>query len=268
MNKKLIAFILIIISIVVFPTIVFADEGAKPSIDIKIKNINTTNYLVDLFVYDEDSAAYLSEKNYNGEGLSEEQINKLYEMNFDGWISESTRWNHYLLFAECAGNSKYENSFSYFGTPERYKIVIVNNDTGDIKISSEIIRNDFNSYVTVDYDTMNVIYISNNSSKTILNLIIALIVTVGVELLIAYILKIKNYKIVAITNVITNLGLQVLLLALINNYLLAFIVGELIVILTELIVYLYKFKNFTKVKITLYTLVSNAITIVITFLLK
>ncbi|MBQ9833990.1 MAG: hypothetical protein IJO33_02225 [Bacilli bacterium] len=266
MNKKLIVFILI--SIFVFPMVVFADEGPKPSIDIKIKNLNTTNYLVDLFVYDEDGTAYASEMNYNGEGLSKKQINKLYELNFDGWISEATRWNHYLLFAQCAGNSKYENSFSYFGTPKKYKIVIINNDTGDIKISNEIIRNDFNSYVIIDYDTMNVVNENNNYLKTIMNLIIALILTVGFELLIAYILKIKNYKIITVTNVITNLVLQILLVIFTNNYLLSFIVGELIIILTELIVYLCNLKNITKFKIILYTLTANAITIVITFLLK
>lgn len=268
MKKKLIILVIFLVLFMIMPVSIYADMGAKPSIDIKIKNLNTTNYIVDLFVYDENGTAYMSEKNYNGEGLSEAQISKLYELNFDGWISESTRWNQYLLFAECAGNLEFENSFSYFGTPEKYKIVIINNDTGDIKISKEIIRRDFNSLVTIEYDTMNVIYEVNDGKKSFINIVVALIITVIVELLIAYIFKMSNYKIIAITNVITNLGLQVLLLTLINDSFLAFVGSELVVILTELIVYLCKFKNIKKVKTILYTLTANAITVYITMILK
>ena len=266
MNYKIKVFIVLLLSFVLFPTIVLADDGPKPSIDVTVKNLETSNYLLDLFIYDESGEGYKSKAEYNGDGLTDEQINKLHELNYDNWISESTRWDYYLLFAECAGNSNYSHHFGYFGTPQKYKIVIINNDTNEIKISNEIIRDLFNSNVTIDYNTMDT-RSSHNYSKTIFIAIACLVITVCVELLIAYIFKIGNYRIVSITNVVTNIGLQLALILLLDNYLLTFIVGEVMVIFVELILYLLAFKNVSKLKTMIYGVVSNVVTILISFLL-
>ena len=266
MSLKFKMFMLMLIGFIVFPMIAFADTGPKPSIDISIKNLNTTNYVIDLFVFDKNGDAYESNKNYNAGGLTEEQINKLYELNFDGWISESTRWDYYILFADCAGNSGHSHHFSYFGTPERYKIVIINYDTGEIKISDEIVRDTFNSSVTIDYNTMTST-INNNYSRTIIIALICLIVTIGVELLIAYVFKIGHYKIISIANIITNIGLQLALVLLFNNFLITFIIGEVLVILVELAIYLLKFKDISKLKTIIYSLTANIVTILISLLL-
>ena len=264
MRRKII-FVLFFVFSLLLPTKVFADMGPKPSIDVKIKNLKTTNYLVDLFVYDQDGNGYNSPKDYNGDGLSEAHISKLYELNYDGWISESTRWSNYLLFADCAGNNNHTHHFSYFGTPTEYKIVVINNDTGEIKISDKIERKDFNSSIEIDYKTM----ISTNSStkSTIFKAIIALLLTVLIELIIAYLFKTGYYKTIIITNIITNLLLQIILFLLVKNYILAFIIGELIVLLSELFIYLFKFKGLSKKRIIIYTLCANIATIIISFLL-
>ena len=271
---------LVIMCIFVFPMVVLADEGAKPSIDVKIKNLDTTNYMVDLFVYDDGGKNYNVDANYNGNGLTDDEVNKLHKLNFDGWISESTRWNSYLMFADCSGNKDFTNHFGYFGTPDVFKIVIINNDTGDIKISKKIKRKFFNSIVTVDYSSMkynvsnngssreeiNNVGENNNYFKTICNFIIALIITIVIELVIAVIFKICNYKLIFITNLVTNILLQTILIILNNNYITVFIVGEVIVIIGELFVYLSMLKNIDKKKIILYTLVANVLTILISIL--
>ena len=262
MNRKL--FIILIVCLLILPLKVRADIGPKPSIDVKVDNLKTSNYLIDLFVYDKDGKDYSSEKSYNGEGLTEEQITKLYELNYEGWISESTRWSSYLLFADCAGNKDHTHHFSYFGTPTKYKVVIINNDTGEIKISDEIVRKDFNSSITIDYKTMDTI--SKKSNNSILMSLIALILTIIVEVLIAHLFKTGYYKIITITNIITNLCLQIFLLLMANKLLLAFIIGEVIVIVCELLIYLYRFKDLSKFKIALYTLCANIVTIIISIL--
>lgn len=284
MIKKILIFILVVF--VVLPITVFADTGTPPSIEIKIINLQTKNYLIDLLVYDEDGSNYYSKLNYNGNDeqydsetgnnslktITVQQLEKLYKINEDGWISESTRWNKYLLFADCSGNNNFNHKFSYFGTPTRYKIVIINNNTGEVKISEEILRTELNSMVTVDYSAMEVTNNNSNNSlttspNTIINILSALIITIVVEVIIAYIFKIGNYKVIVLTNLITNLCFQALLILLSSNYLLAFIFGEIIVIASELIIYLLKMKNLNKQKILLYTLVANIITMVCTFLL-
>ena len=262
MNRKL--FIILIVCLLILPLKVRADIGPKPSIDVKVDNLKTSNYLIDLFVYDKDGKDYSSEKSYNGEGLTEEQITKLYELNYEGWISESTRWSSYLLFADCAGNKDHTHHFSYFGTPTKYKVVIINNDTGEIKISDEIVRKDFNSSITIDYKTMDTI--SKKSNNSILMSLIALILTIIVEVLIAHLFKTGYYKIITITNIITNLCLQIFLLLMANKLLLAFIIGEVIVIVCELLIYLYRFKDLSKFKIALYTMCANVTTIIISIL--
>lgn len=284
MIKKILIFILVVF--VVLPITVFADTGTPPSIEIKIINLQTKNYLIDLLVYDEDGSNYYSKLNYNGNDeqydpetgnnslktITVQQLEKLYKINEDGWISESTRWNKYLLFADCSGNNNFNHKFSYFGTPTRYKIVIINNNTGEVKISEEILRTELNSMVTVDYSAMEVTNNNSNnnlttSPNTIINILSALIITIVVEVIIAYIFKIGNYKVIVLTNLVTNLCFQALLILLSSNYLLAFIFGEIIVIASELIIYLLKMKNLNKQKILLYTLVANIITMVCTFLL-
>ena len=124
--KKLIVFILLLISIIAIPTNVFADEGPKPSIDVTIKNLNTKNYILDLFVYDKENAEKDEGPSVFGDpGLTEDEIQQLYKLNYDGWVSASTRAGR-IIFSDCKGNADYHNSFGYFGTPEVYKIVIIN----------------------------------------------------------------------------------------------------------------------------------------------
>lgn len=264
--KKILVYIMLIISIIAIPTNVFADEGPKPSIDVKIKNLKTSKYVIDLFVYNTDEKVYKSKSSYNGGGLSDKQVKKLHELNLNNWISASTRWNNYLMFSDCLGNKDFTNSFGYFGTPTKYKIVIINEDTGEIKVSDKIVRKDFNSVVTIDYNTMKVVS-GNNIIKTLIVTVLALILTITIELVIAVLFKTKYYNTIAITNLISNILLQVLLLIFTNNYLLVFIIGEILVIGAELLVYLLRFKNISKVKTTIYTLVANIVTILISLIL-
>ena len=265
--KKINLLIILLISIIVIPINVLADTGPKPSIDVTVKNLKTKNYILDLFVYDKEAAKKdEGPQVWGNPGLSDEEIQQLYKLNYDGWISVSTRAGR-IIFSDCKGNAEHQNNFGYFGTPEVYKIVIINNDTGEIKISEKIVRKEFNSKVTVDYNDMKVVETNINILKTIIIIGLALILTLVIELVIALLFKTGNYTTIAITNLISNVLLQTLLLIFINNYTLVFIIGEVLVIGAELIVYLLRFKDISKSKTTIYTLVANLATILVTFLL-
>ncbi len=243
-----------------------ADMGPKPSITIQLENMPTDNYLIDLLVYDETGENYLSEMNYNGEGLSEEEIKALYDINYDGWISESTRWNAYMLFPDCAGGSRYWHMFSYFGTPDRYKVLIINQDTGERKITDEIIRTDFDSEVTIDYRTMHAAPVSRSK---ILRILIALVVTVVVEVLIALLMKLKKYlPLIIITNLISNLLLQSLMIFVpLGNYFVRFFILEVLVVVMEFLVYKKFMKGQSTQHILRYTIAANVVTAALTFLI-
>ena len=252
-----------------------ADMGPKPSITIKLENMDTTDYLIDLLVYDETGEKYLDEPNYNGDGLTEKEIELLHSINYDGWISEGTRWSSYLLFADCEGNSKFEHYFSYFGTPEIYKVIIINNENGEIKVSDVIKRTEFESSITLDVNSMSLKQEGKEQraiSKTTKNYFIPLIITIAVELVVSLaFIKIqkRNLLVIFITNVITNLLLQ---FAIRNwyeviNYIKLLLIGEIIVILLETLIYTKLIKDDRKSNVILYSIISNIATALMTFFL-
>lgn len=272
--KVLITFSIMFLIIVLLTSnyIVNADMGAKPSITIKLENMNTTDYLIDLLVYDEKGDAYSSPMNCNDSntpGPTEKQVKTLYDINYDGWISESTRWNYYLLFADVVGNAKHEHLFSYFGTPETYKVVIVYNN-GETKVTDIIHRTDFSSNITIDANTMNVDTKANStkSSSSIKNITIALITTFVVEIIIALIMKIKNIKTIFITNLVTNIILQLSLLYIPLSYIIKFAIIEILIIITEYFVYKRYFNNISENKVIGYTLLANLTSALLTFIIK
>lgn len=278
-NKIIIIFILTLGIIGSGIINVNADMGEKPSITIKLKNMPTDDYLIDLLVYDENGKNYDSPLNYNGNGeqysdsnndlktITVKQLETLHKINYDNWISESTRWNAYLLFADCSGNSKNEHYFSYFGTPDRYKILIINNDTGEIKVSDEINRKDLTSNITIDYKNMNIM---SKGLINIVKIIVVLIITIVVEVIIALIMRLKNnIKLIVMTNLITNLVLQALLILMpIGSYMIRFIILEIVVIISEYLIYRKYIKEQSTSKIISYALVANVVTTLLTFFIK
>lgn len=181
-------------------------------------------------------------------------------MNFNNWKSACTRTR--MLWGKCIGNAEYEHFFNYFGTPNKYRLVIINNDTGETKISNVINRKNFTSYVTIDYNTMEV---SQNSS--IISILIALFTTILVEITVAFIMKMKNTKIIIATNLVSNIILQLVLILLpVVPYLLKFIFMEILVVLFEFLIYKKYIKNQPQNKILLYTLIANILTAFFTFI--
>ena len=188
-----------------------------------------------------------------------------------------------LSWGKCSGNVEHKHFFNYFGTPDTYKIVIVNNNTGETKISNTINRTDFNSKITIDYETMNVTNGVSEPSKTFHKLImmfIPVLLTVLVEIFILFIFKMSNKnnrKIVIITNIITNIMLQISLIIvdlipkstnvyttetqatgiMIRNSLFIF---EIFIIIVETLIYCKKFEGDNLKKTILYTIVANIIT--------
>lgn len=255
-----------------------ADMGAKPSITINLENIDTKNYLIDLLVYDESGENYSSPLDYNGKKgeqysttsgydnlktITVEQLETLHKINYDGWISEGTRWDAYLLFADCSGNNKHEHYFSYFGTPETYKAVIVFND-GETRVTDVIHRTDFQSEIIIDVNTMEVV--SKGSVPSALkSILIPLLVTIIVEIIIALVMKLKNIKVILLTNVITNILLQLLLIYTPLSYILTFLILETLIFITEYLIYKKYFKDISKQKIISYTLLANLATVILTF---
>jgi len=265
--RVLFKFLAIFLIINLFPIVVLADMGSKPSITVELKNMATDNYLIDLLVYDENGENYFSEMNCNDSGEpTEEQIKTLYKINYDGWISESTRWRSYLLMSDIVGNRSYEHEFGYFGTPEIYRIVVVYN-SGKMLVSDVIKRDELNSHVILDVNTMLVIEKGSVFKTEVFK---CTIITVLLESIIAYIFKIiKELKLrnIILVNIITQVFLHVTLPLINTLYFIKFIVLEIIIVFLEY--FLYKklgCKNEGKV-LGAYVMIANLVTSLMTFII-
>lgn len=251
-----------------------ADMGAKPSIRIHLKNMDTSNYIIDLFEnYNELKEKNEININFNeiaqNRNITVNQAKQLYNMNYDGWMSSCMRNN--LLWGECAGNTNHEHYFNYFGVPSTYKVVIINNDTGETKITDIIQSNSSNSEITIDVSSMEVTqnklaFIKNINFFLILSIVNPLILTIAVEIIVALIMKIKNVKTIFITNLITNLLLQLVLMYTSLPYIFIFIILEILVFIAEYLVYKKYFIDTPKNKILFYTIIANIISALLTFI--
>ena len=202
---------------------------------------------------------------HNSDGITAKQAETLYNMDYDGWVSSCMR--NSLLWGKCAGNIKHEHFYNYFGTPDTYKVVIINNDTGEIKITDVIHRTDFQSNITIDIDTMGVVT-KASASNIIKTVAISLVLTIVAEIIIALIMKIKNIKTIFITNLITNIILQLALIYIPLPYMITFIFMEILVIVSEYLVYKKCFSDIAKNKIIRYALIANVISALLTFIIK
>lgn len=292
-NKKDVVVVFIFMALIIlFPSIVKADMGEKPSITIKIENLTTSNYIVDLLIYATDTKDYYPDGNYSNNGriidadkpgkidkngitvyfdeiakdrnITINQAKQLYNINYNGWISANTR--NSLLWGTCNGNNEHEHNFHYFGVPDRYKIIVINNDTGEIKVSNEIIRKDFSSKVIIDYGSMN---INSKGSLNVKNMVLILLITITIELIIALFMNYRKYvKTIVMTNIVTNVLLQLLLIIISGNYFTKLILFEILVVIAEYLTYKKFMKGELTSKILVYTLIANMITACMTFIIK
>lgn len=145
-------------------------------------------------------------------------------------------------------------------------IIIINNDTGKIKVSDEIIKKDFSSKVTLDYNNM---IFESDSSLNLKNIFLILLITIIVEVVIALLMKYrKHVKVIMITNIVVNILLQLLLNVISGNYFIKLILFEILVVFDEYLIYKKFMKSESTSKILIYTLIANMITASLTFAIK
>ena len=90
-----------------------------------------------------------------------------------------------------------------------------------------------------------------------------LALTIIVEVLLALLFKTRKYHIVALTNLITNIVLQLLIISF-NLSWLQFALAEVVIIVVEGVIYLNTLKT-NKTMTIIYTILANLITALLTF---
>ncbi len=238
--------IIFIITLISCPITVHADTGPKPSVVINFNGLEDENYYVTL-LSERDSTGPWSHGNSYYEYMGDKAVfNKFYEY-------EDSDGYYYLSFMQdCSHDNRFE--WTYY-PPNKFKLLIYYPDYDVFQVSDDIYeRYAFDSYFVVnidktegiDSDSTLVLEKNYNYTKEIFSLVIRIIITIFIEIAIAFVFGYrhkKNLQIITITNIFTQVLLNVFLyfVQYINgfySFIFCYVLLEIVVILIE--GYIYK----------------------------
>jgi len=131
---------------------VHADFGPKPSITIVVKNPPTGEYYLDLLIREEKANNNLDDKRDQYDPV---KFTILEGYRVDGWVPALVHGTKIPLFGQLTGTLQGKDmvhTFSYFGTPEHFKIIIITPDNR-VVFSSELARQTYQHQLTYNYET-------------------------------------------------------------------------------------------------------------------
>ncbi len=178
------------------------------------------------------------------------------------------------------------HSFGYVGVPQKFKIIIQKSD-GTIQVSDVIQNRYLNARVKYDMKTNQVLSVSGNILKRGIKLdeeffkdyLIRLLLTLIIEIFLAIPFlynKAKRLIIIAGVNIVTQTFLTVGMmfnypvlhkLPLIVEYFVVLLIGEVLVFLTEYLIYVKLFGKSEKREIAVYTFIANVASIAVGFII-
>lgn len=292
--KFRILIITLLLSFVVCDRSILADTGPKPTMDIYVHNAEESNYYLDLLgKVDEYGYFDATDGNKEYDNLHDEPI---YQYEVEGW--KAIHMRTWVLNGKLTGevverdeNGKVirmKHSFGYVGVPKRFKIIIQKSN-GKLQVSEIITNNNFNAVVNYDMKENRVIAITgsnivekygiSNLSDGLYDYLKRILATLAIELLIAIFFgyrSLKKISMIALVNFITQTLLTLLFISLYavfndffseNGYAALLLLGEIIVIIIEYLIYCKLFRQEEKTKLRDYTLAANIASIFIGFIL-
>lgn len=267
--------------------VVHADTGPKPDMQIEICNLPKSDYIV----------AYATKyKEYMGPHHSfipGDTSDKHYgETNFGDVEDLTIVYNNVTLpegWYLCDISSFYSNSTdllikSGYMWPTEFILIIYDKVSNEYYLTEETKTYAFHSYFKYDMNDYKntsitlekkiVLEKSYKYGKEILTFMLRLLITLGIELLLALLFKFdkKSFVIIAITNAVTQIGLNIALnlTAYFNGksvfYIYYYILIELLIVVVEAVVYRLlckRGKDGTKKWIISYAILANVLSFVI-----
>lgn len=271
MKKKVVLLLLLILLI---PTILYADIGPKPSLDILVKGIDSEEYYLDLLVKQDNVTDYFDASNYKDIDRLKSYKDK------EGYHPALVVGTKVPVFGKLTYKEKlkdgYLHSFSYIGVPSEFKIVILTSDNKLI-VSDNVERKLFNSKMEFDLTKENLEQDILQSagevreifptSYIIKNILLRIVICLFIEIFIALIFgfkKLSSYKVIfklnILTQIILNVGIQVAslfhgLLASIFIY----IILEIFILIFESKYYINNISEHSKKRRLIYAILANVI---------
>ncbi|MBQ4596555.1 MAG: hypothetical protein IJB14_06235 [Firmicutes bacterium] len=262
--KKLFAQILLSITLLSFFAVpVSADMGPKASLNIEIINAPANHYYVALMTAEEFGPhRFIVKDEFVGKNDEEKKAYEAFESYHD-----NDGYKALDHVEECSNDNIF--SWTYF-PPNEFKIAIYNVADGSLKVSDSFKKEAFDAIFRVEYGPVLKVEEIDQTGANIGKFLLRALITTVVEVLLGLLFGYKEKKQI-VTIVITNLVTQILLnlfMAIADvsmggyAWLILFPLGEGIVWLIELIVYMIAIKKKPKWLIFLYTTLANGLTFV------
>lgn len=258
--RKLIIFINLLVFLILFTNIdVNADMGPTPQTIIEIVGIEG-DYV----------AAFASRKvqgpNFDYE-MWKEELNYYIEYNSIMEYEDEEGFKWITSYYICNGDTKIR--FNYY-RPEEFKIVIYK-DNRLYKVSDIINCYAFTSKFEINFN--NTITIKNTYPyfKEIVFLLIRIVLTLCIEIGIFFLFRLytkRNFLIIGITNIITQLILNIVVNTKLYLYgsltaIFDLIIMEIFIMIIEPIIYIILLRNKNKFVILLYGILSNIVSFIL-----
>ena len=279
-NKIILFLIIVSFAIVVFmafPMPVSADTGPKASLKISVKNLPEGEVYLDLLVdypaqMGEDGKPFGVETDYSSEYYNQDMIAILKAYNVDGWRpalvtgTSAPLWGS-LKVDVYSGNAT--SSFSYFGVPSRFKIIVVT-ENGDVVVSNIVEKKAFQSVVDFDFAT-GIAKERSLATLAVKQFAVTLPITLAIEalVLLAFGFSMRqNWKPFLLINLCTQVGLHLGIMFANSMFgfvagLLAYVGLELTIFIVEAVLFALLLKQHSKLRRVLFALSANAASFIV-----
>ena len=270
MKKRFKAFVLatmVVFALVAAAVCVSADTGPKPSITIKTNGTVGEKYYLDLLI--ECDNGYPNLKDAEIAELDAEMFKTLSEYTDDGWYPAIAHGTPAPLFGTVVPEDDGTSRFSYFGTPNRFKVIIVT-ESGTVKVSDVVEKTVYQQVFSLDFADMTVKTSQSAAKSYLIQFASTFFPTLIIEflLLFAFGLSPKKYwwAIIAV-NLVTQLFLTSVLacnpVILYGGFIFFFVMLELVVMLIEAAAYLVIMKKERLLKRIVYAVTANVASAVV-----
>ena len=270
MKKRFKAFVLatmVVFALVAAAVCVSADTGPKPSITIKTNGTVGEKYYLDILI--ECDNGYPNLKDAEIAELDAEMFKTLSEYTDDGWYPAIAHGTPAPLFGTVVPEDDGTSRFSYFGTPNRFKVIIVT-ESGTVKVSDVVEKTVYQQVFSLDFADMTVKTSQSAAKSYLIQFASTFFPTLIIEflLLFAFGLSPKKYwwAIIAV-NLVTQLFLTSVLacnpVILYGGFIFFFVMLELVVMLIEAAAYLVIMKKERLWKRIVYAVTANVASAVV-----
>ena len=250
MNKRLKKTVILVLALLAvataLPVTASADMGPKDQLTVIVVNPPSEPYYLDLLSQERYNS---NNDNLNGgrDKLDQKMLQLLESKTAQGWWPALTDGTSAPLHGNLIGtpkDGKMIHTFSYFGVPDRYRIIIVTQSLA-VTVTEARTRENLQSTVTFDYKTGNLTQVPFWSWPLLLQFMTTLLSTLVLEglLLLLFGFKLReNWRVFLITNVITQIILTLSTSYMFFNYgvialILIFMVVEFLIIVAETLVF-------------------------------